>query len=201
MREQRRLVLFFGSSSCAGFTVLTVQRGTFTLPPSLVHIFTSLSSFPPGRDENEPSPAKVDKEGERRDTEKVSFVVVLVHPTSLTFLFLVHIFTSLSSFQPGGCDENEPSPTKVDEEGERQDTEKVSFVVVLIHPTSLTFLFLVHIFTSLSSFQPGGRDENEPSPAKVDEEGERRDTEKVSFVVVTPHPLTFLVLVHIFTSL
>ncbi len=111
-------------------------------------------------------------------TEEERGIVVLVHPTSLTFLFT--FFTTLSSFQPEPGPENKPSTAKVDEEGEQQETEKVSFIVVLVHPTSLTFLVLVHIFTSLSSFQPAPGPENEPSTAKVDEEGERRETEKVS---------------------
>ncbi len=124
MREQQRLVLFFGSSSCAGFTVLTVRKRNeallclFTPPPSLVYIFTSLMSFQPEPGpENEPSTAKVDEEAEQRETEKVSFVVVIPPPSSLS-CFLYTFFTSLSSFQPEPGPENEPSTAKVDEEGE-----------------------------------------------------------------------------------
>ena len=82
-----------------------------------------------------------------------------------------HLPHSLSSFQPEPVPENEPSTAKVDEEGEQRETEKVSFIVVIPPPSLSCFLYT--FFTSLSSFQPEPGPENEPSTAKVDEEGEQ----------------------------
>ena len=127
-REQRRLVLFFGSSSCAGFTIVTVHT-------HITHYFFSMKRRSLLQKRNE---ARGANETQRR---LVSFLCSFTPPPSLS-CFLYTFFTSLSSFQPGP--ENEPSTTKVDKEGEQRDTEKVSFKLLCsftLPPSLSCFLY------------------------------------------------------------